>query len=370
MQYNWQQSDWTKFSCDLSEVEDDLLRYLEKTAHLSGILKALPEELKNEAVVDTMTAEAMKTSEIEDEYISRADVKSSIRNQLGLNLVPEPVHDQRATGLGQLMAEVRNTFSEKLTEAHLFDWHKMLLSYRQDLSTIGNWRQHSEHTQIVSGALGKEKIHFEAPPSAMMPGMMAQFIHWFNEAMPEKGSGIKASPVRAAMAHVYFESIHPFEDGNGRIGRAIAEKALSQGLGAPVPFSLSRAIESSKKDYYQALEQAQKSNDLTRWMEYFIPTVLKAQETAAAEIDFILKKARFFDRFREKLSERQLQVVRRMFDEGPSGFEGGMNARKYCGIAGTSKATATRDLQYLHQIGALLLSGGGRSTRYEVDLEG
>jgi Fic family protein len=370
MQYNWQQKDWTKFSYDLSRVEDDLLKYLEKTAHLSGILKALPEELKNEAVVDIMTAEALKTSEIEGEYISRADVKSSIRNHLGLNLVPEPVHDQRATGMGQLMAEVRRTFAEKLSEPDLFDWHKMLLSYRQDLSTIGNWRQHSEPMQIVSGALGKEKIHFEAPPSATVPGMMALLIQWFNGTMPEKGSGIKAAPVRAAIAHLYFESIHPFEDGNGRIGRAIAEKALSQGLGAPVPFSLSRAIESGRKDYYQALEQAQKSNDLTRWIAYFVPTVLKAQEAAAAEVGFILKKAKFFDRFREKLNERQLKVVRRMFDEGPSGFEGGMNARKYCGIAGVSKATATRDLQYLQETGAFMSSGGGRSTRYELNLEG
>ncbi len=367
--YNWQQKDWTKFTYDLSEVEDDLLRYLEKTAHLSGILKALPEELRNEAVVDMMTVEALKTSEIEGEYISMNDVKSSIRNQLGLSPVPEPVHDRRAEGLGQMMAEVRRTFAENLTETHLFGWHTRLLSYWQDLKSIGNWRQGTEPMQIVSGAFGKEKIHFEAPPSNAMPAMMARFIKWFNETMPVKGSSVKASPVRAAVAHVYFESIHPFEDGNGRIGRAIAEKALSQGLGAPVPFSLSRAIESKRKAYYQALEQAQKSNDLTQWINYFIPTVLDAQETAETEIVFILKKAKFFDRFREQLNDRQLKVLRRMIDEGPAGFEGGMNARKYGSLTGVSKATATRDLQYLQEIGALRPVGGGRSTRYEVELE-
>ncbi len=146
----------------------------------------------------------------------------------------------------------------------------------------------------------------------------------------------------------------------------MAEKALSQGLGAPLPFSLSRAIEADKKAYYGALEQSQRSNEVTGWLEYFLRLALRALEDAEAEVLFIVKKAQFFDRYREQLNERQLKVLRRMFEEGPAGFEGGMNARKYCGITGASKATATRDLQQLEQVGALEAVGGGRSTRYEV----
>ena len=369
MHYNWQQKDWTKFTYDLSEVEPLLLLYLEKTAHLSGMLRALPETLRSEAVVNFMTAEALKTSEIEGEFIEREDVISSIRNNLGLNPVPETVHDLRAIGLGQMMAAVRKTFAEALTKEHLFEWHRLLLSYRQGLQSIGQWRQHPEPMQIVSGPLGRQKVHFEAPPSGAVPGFMEKYFEWFNHPGSVNENSNKNAPVRAAIAHIYFESIHPFEDGNGRIGRAIAEKALSQGLGAPVPFSLSSAIESDKKTYYAALERGQQSNNLTRWLEYFIPTVLKAVGEAENFIVFILQKARFFDRFRDKLSERQLKVIRRMFDEGPAGFAGGINARKYCGITGVSKATATRDLQFLQQIGALLPTGSGRSTRYELNLD-
>jgi Fic family protein len=222
--------------------------------------------------------------------------------------------------------------------------------------------------QIVSGAMGKERIHFEAPPSADVPELMAGFIEWFNKIAGLGGDG-KFPPVRAALAHLWFESIHPFEDGNGRIGRAIAEKALSQGLGAPVPFSLSRAIESDKKAYYHALEHAQRSNEVTAWLEYFVPMTLVALNKAEKEIVFIVRKAKFFDRFRDTLNDRHLKALRRMLEAGPDGLQGGMNARKYSGITGASKATATRDLQYLRQIGAMVAVGGGRSTRYELCLE-
>jgi Fic family protein len=369
MLYNWQQKDWPSFTYDLTGLEDDLLLYMEKNARLSGILRGLTEDLKNEAVVDLITDEALSTSEIEGEYIARNDIKSSIRNNLGLNAVPETVYDLRAKGLGQMMAAVRNTFAVKLEDSHLFAWHRMLLSYREDLASIGNWRQHNEPMQIVSGALGREKVHFEAPPSSAVPDMMAQFIRWFNETTPVTANATKTAPVRAAIAHLYFESIHPFEDGNGRIGRAIAEKALSQGLGAPAPFSLSRAIEAGKKDYYFYLERSQKSNDLTQWITYFLTTILAAQKSAEAEIEFVIKKARFFDRYREQLDERSMKVIRKMFDAGSSSFAGGMNARKYIGITGVSKATATRDLQYLAQLGALLPVGSGKSTRYDLNLE-
>lgn len=369
MRYNWQQHDWGKFTFDSSGVQSHLLLYAEKTAHLTGMLRALPEHLRSEAIVTLMTAEALKTSEIEGEFIQRKDLMSSIRNNLGLNPVPESVHDLRAVGLGQMMAEVRKSFAAPLSQQDLFQWHQHLLSYRQDLQTLGQWRQHTEPMQIVSGPLGRQRVHFEAPPSQAVPGMMQEYVDWFNRPLTTQESSNRNAPVRAAVAHIYFESIHPFEDGNGRIGRAIAEKALSQGLETPVPFSLSSAIESDKKAYYAALERGQQSNDLTPWLEYFVPTVLTAVEQAEHSIVFIIRKARFFDRFRDRLNKRQSKAILRMFAEGPAGFAGGMNARKYVGITGVSKATATRDLQFLLEIGALSSLGSGRSTRYELNLD-
>lgn len=177
---------------------------------------------------------------------------------------------------------------------------------------------------------------------------------------------IKPAPVRSAIAHLYFESIHPFEDGNGRIGRALSEKALSQGLGHPVLLSLSKTIEANKKKYYDALKTAQCFNEVTRWITYFVHTVLEAQHDAEKQIDFVLKKTRFFDRYADQLDERQLKALRRMLEEGPQGFAGGINAGKYIEITGVSKATATRDLQYLQDIGILQRIGAGHSARYEL----
>ena len=197
---------------------------------------------------------------------------------------------------------------------------------------------------------------------------MDRFIKWFNQTGPGEKHEIKRAEVRSAVAHLYFETIHPFEDGHGRIGRAIAEKALSQGIGRPVLLSLSRAIEADKKGYYDALQEAQRSIEITPWLSYFLHMTLEAQKQAEQLIDFTLKKAKFFDRFEGGLNERQLKVVRRMLEEGPNGFEGGMNARKYVSIATTSQATATRDLQELAEKRVFIPTGGGRSTRYMLNL--
>jgi Fic family protein len=170
------------------------------------------------------------------------------------------------------------------------------------------------------------------------------------------------------VAHLYFESIHPFEDGNGRIGRAIAEKALSQSLGRPVMLSLSKIIEGNKSAYYNALKEAQKSLEITGWINYFASVVLEAQRDAKAMVEFTLKKAQFFDRYKYQLNERQLKAINKMMQKGTEGFEGGMTAGKYISITKTSKATATRDLQQLHTIGVLIQEGAGRSVSYQLNL--
>jgi Fic family protein len=235
---------------------------------------------------------------------------------------------------------------------------------------VGQWRRHVEPMQVVSGAVGKPTVHFEAPPSSRVPKEMTRFISWFNETAAGGKLEIKRPLVRAAVAHLYFESIHPFEDGNGRIGRALSEKALSQGIGRPALLSLSRAIEAQRKKYYEALQTGQQSNEITPWVTWFVNMAVEAQKHAEEQIEFTLKKTKFFDRFKDELNERQVKVMRRMLEEGPKGFQGGMNAKKYMGITDTSKATATRDLQDLVEKGVLVPSGGGRSTRYEINIDG
>ena len=174
--------------------------------------------------------------------------------------------------------------------------------------------------------------------------------------------------MRSALAHLYFESIHPFEDGNGRMGRALSEKVLSQGLGRPALLSLSRAIEAKRSDYYDALKEGQQSNDVTSWITWFVNIILEAQAQAEELIDFTLRKTRLFDRVRDQLNDRQMQILRRMLEEGPDGFEGGMSAKKYMTITGASKATATRDLQELAEKDIFTPTGGGRSTHYQIKL--
>lgn len=367
MIYNWQQPGWPVFSYHPDEIGDMLLSFAEETGHISGVLKAMPEAMQTEAVLAVMVAEAVKTSAIEGEYISRPDVISSIRNNLGLDKARHKIKDKKAKGAGELMVEVRKNYALPLTQKMLFEWHKMLLADAAKIRT-GAWRIHKEPMQVVSGAIGREKIHFEAPPSVSVPVEMKQFIRWFNDTAPGGKDELKKAPVRAALAHLYFESIHPFEDGNGRIGRAIAEKALSQTIGRPVLLSLSQIIEANKKAYYSALEKAQRSNEITPWIKYFVKVVLDAQLKTKDLIDFSLKKTKLFDRYKDQLNERQLKALRKML-ESPDGFEGGMTSRKYISITRASKATAARDLQMLAELKILQEEGGGRSTRYVLGFE-
>jgi len=366
--YNWQLKDWPNFTYDSSGVEEKLYLFSEKTGLISGVLKSLPENSQMDTIVEFMVYEAIKTSEIEGEYLSRKDVMSSIKNDLGLNKIPEHVADKKAKGIGDMIYTVRNTYGQPLSKKHLFAWHKMLLGTSKTLK-VGAWRNDTAPMQVVSGVMGKEKVHYEAPPSAQVADEMDAFITWFNDTAPGGKHEMKKAPVRSAIAHLYFESIHPFEDGNGRIGRAIAEKALSQGVGRPVLLSLSRTIEAKKSGYYSALEKAQKSNEITHWINYFLDVITDAQQYTESHIDFTLKKARFFDKFKSELNERQLKMIRRILKEGPKGFEGGINAGKYVSITKASKATATRDLQDLlaKEVIKFLGESGGRSTRYELN---
>jgi len=369
MRYNWQQSDWPNFRYDLGDFQPDLYRYAEATGRMAGSFPHLPPDLQEQATLELMVAEAIKTSAIEGEYLEREDVMSSIRNNLNLNNPPVLIKDARAHGIARMMVDVRRSYQETLTEEKLFEWHRMLLTAVEGVSriTVGAWRTHEDPMQVISGWPGKIKIHFEAPASNNVPHEMARFIAWFNRTTPGQPEAIVPGPVRAAIAHIYFESIHPFEDGNGRIGRALAEKALSQDLGCPALISLSQLIDAQKKRYYEALKHAQKSNEITSWVGYFVKTVLEAEQAAERLIEFILGKAKFLDRFKPMMNDRQQKVITRMLREGPDGFQGGINAAKYMRLVGCSKATATRDLAELREKSILRQqSAGGRSTSYTL----
>jgi len=366
MNYNWQQPDWKNFSYSLTNMEENLFVFTEQAGQLKGLLKAMPVISQQETIIEILVSEAIKTSEIENEYLSREDVTSSIKNNLGFYKLEKPVKDVLARGVSKLMTEVRNTYSHPMTEESLKNWHRYLFTQKTHL-TVGEWRSHNEPMQVISGTIGREIIHFEAPPSSDVPKNMKAFIQWFNKTAPEGQQPIKYAPVRAAIAHLYFETIHPFEDGNGRIGRAIADKALSQTLGFSLLLSLSEVIESNRKAYYDALKNAQKNNEITNWILYFLNVIIDAQQKAELVIEFTLKKATFFDLYKDKLNERQLKCINRMFKEGATGFEGGMTAKKYMRICRTSKATATRDLKKLEETNAFKVYGGGRNTHYKLN---
>lgn len=332
------------------------------------MLDAIPGDLAQEVIIQTMVAEAMNTSAIEGEFLSRQDVISSIRHKLGLPGLHPTIKDLRAAGAGELMVAVRETYQQKLTKEMLFEWHRLLMQ-ESAVVNIGVWRTGTSPMQVISGPLGKETVHFEAPPSAVVSKEMIRFIQWFNDTAPGGKKVIKHPVIRSAIAHLYFESIHPFEDGNGRIGRAIAEKALSQTVGRPVLLSISRTIATNKRAYYASLKFAQSSNEVTAWIDYFADTILKAQLEARQLVVFTLKKAKFMDLLRDRMNERQMKVMVKMLEAGPEGFEGGMTAKKYMSITKVSKATATRDLQDLVEMGAVMyMGGGGRSTHYAVNI--
>ena len=369
MMYNWQQKGWSDFQFSPRILDEFQVKFLLKSGKVSGQFSGITEDQKEQYLVEMLLSEAIKTSAIEGEFLSREDVMSSLKKNLGIHEdQPKFVKDHRAKGIAKLMVEVRKSWNEELTEAKLFVWHEMLMEGNRYVNA-GNWRTGTEPMQVVSGAMGKEVVHFEAPPSANIPSEMNLFFLWFNQTAPGGARAILNPILRAAITHLYFESIHPFEDGNGRIGRALAEKALHQGLGQPILISLSQVIEAKKQSYYDGLKVAQQSLQIDSWLLYFADVVMKAQEKAEQLIEFSLQKAKFFDRFKTQLNERELKVVKRMLAEGPEGFEGGMNAKKYMGITGVSKATATRDLQNLRDLGVLVAEGGGRSVRYRVNLE-
>lgn len=362
--YNWQYKDWPNFKFTLHNFQSIAISFAEELGLVNGLITALNDDLKQATIIEILISEAIKSSEIEGEFMSRMDMMSSIKRNLGLS-TDKNVTDKRVVGIATLMTEVRDSYLDHLSLELILKWHKILM---ESFLTIhaGQWREGSEPMQVVSGAYGREVVHYEAPPSDSVAQEMHAFIHWFYNDNLHHLDKISKAIVKSAIAHLYFESIHPFEDGNGRIGRALAEYTLSHTLQSPVLLSISKVIEKNKNQYYDALKEAQSSLDITNWINYFGNVILTAQIDAKQLVEFTVKKVKYFDSFKELFNERQLKVINRMFEAGVDGFQGGMTAKKYMAIAKTSKASATRDLQHLSEIGALQVLGAGRSVRYEL----
>jgi Fic family protein len=362
MSYNWQEEDWPKFTYKNLNVSDISDRLWELSAETRGLLQQKNSVEQEEEILCFLLSEATKTSEIEGEFISREDLLSSIRNNLGINLIPENIKDRRAKGIADLLLEVRHTYSKRLTETDLTHWHSLLFNGSKAVRA-GKYRVSDAAMQVVSGASGRERVHYEAPPSVRVPQEMKNFVKWYNGFQVEKGDDML---IKTAIAHLYFESIHPFEDGNGRIGRAIAEKCLAQSFGAPVLFSISSIIEKNKKLYYDMLKNAQRTLDISEWISYFAEVIVQAQAEGLQSVKFSFYKMAFFDRYSPELNERERKAINKMFAAGVAGFEGGMTAKKYSSITRASKTTATRDLQHLVQIHALVTQGKGRNVHYQL----
>jgi len=220
----------------------------------------------------------------------------------------------------------------------------------------------------VDTKFGDVKIHYEAPPSQELPELLNNFFIWYKNFNQLNVGKVGQAMILSALSHLYFETLHPFEDGNGRIGRAIAEKVLAEQLEIPIYISLSKIIEANKKKYYSELKKAQRNVDVTDWILYFFDVLIKAQKDSKSLVLFTLKKVIFFDTLKEQLNERQLKAINKMLEHGENGFKGGMTAKKYGSINKISKATATRDLQHLLEIGAFVKIGAGRSIHYDINI--
>jgi Fic family protein len=366
MSWNWEKPDWPNFAYDSKVLEPAERQFLRQSGEFVGAYKHIGADDQEALKIELISEEAVKTSEIEGEILNRDSVQSSLRAQLGLG-VEGPNVKPAERGISKMMLDLYRNYADPLTDKTMFEWHKMLLAGDKDIKVIGAYRTHVDAMQVVSGPIHKRAIHFVAPPSARMPEEMKRFIAWFNDTAPDGENPLPAL-TRAAISHLYFVCIHPFEDGNGRIGRALAEKSLAQNLGQPSLIVLAYTIERKRKDYYAALERYNKDLQINDWMTYFANTILQAQDNTIKRVDFYVAKAKFYEKFRDQLNERQAKVMTRVFKEGIDGFKGGLSANNYISISKTSRATATRDLQDLVEKGALIKIGELRHTRYFLNI--
>lgn len=362
MTWNWESESWPNFAYSSEDISTLEKEFLLKSGELAGLLKYISKEDEETLKVDLLSDEALKTSEIEGEILNRDSVQSSIRKHLGLKTDNRKI-PAAEFGVSAMTSDLYQNYKEPLSHEKLFSWHKLLMNGRTDVLEIGMYRTDDEPMQIVSGPDYKREVHYEAPPAEKVDAEMEEFINWFNSTQ----STLPAL-TRAAIAHWYFICIHPFEDGNGRIARAISEYALAQNLGYPTLIALAYTIEKHKKDYYSNLGKHNRTNEIHGWLTYFAETIIEAQKNTEKRIQFILAKSKMMAELSGKINERQEKALLRMFREGIDGFKGGLSAENYISITGTTTATASRDLRDLVEKGALIKTGELRYTRYFLDI--
>jgi len=367
MTWNWQRAEWPDFVWQHQRLTRAEEHFLVGGGVFLGAARHLGAGDNDQLTIDALSVEAVTTSEIEGEILDRASVQASIRRQLGL---PTDHRGAKAAeqGIAEMMVDMHRSFAEPLSDETLFAWHRLVTAGRRDLDNVGCYRTHPEPMQIVSGATHDASVHFEAPPSAEVPAHMARFVDWFNRTAPGGREPLPAL-TRAGIAHLYFVSVHPFEDGNGRIGRAISEKALAQSLGRPTLIALAATILARRKSYYDALERNNRTNDLTDWLCWFAATIIQAQHRTLAMVEYLIAKTRLLDRLRGQLNDRQHRALLRILREGPDGFKGGLSAGNYAAITKASAATATRDLADMVAKGAVLRTGERRYARYHANIQ-
>lgn len=378
LQWIWQQPGWPRLWFDPQVAAPHLAEAYRMHGLIEGKAAAIGLTNTSEITLEAMAQEVVATAAIEGERLSMDIVRSSVMRRLGL-VAAGPV-DRHVEGLVAVVNDANEACDQPLTEDRLCRWQSALFpggtSGIQRIA-VGRYRQHEDPMQIVSGPLGKEVVHYEAPRSADVPGHMQAFLAWFEATTPGQAAGSKGATIdglaRAAIAHLWFETIHPFEDGNGRVGRAIVEMAVAQQMKPQLRlYSLSRQLLASRTAYYDQLNRMQRGTlDATEWVAWFARQCTAAYEAANQVMDQSLQKRRFWEAHANTpVNERQRKVLQRLLDDGDGGFEGGLNAEKYIKLTGASKATATRDLSEMVSSGQLWVAGVGKATRYYVNVPG
>jgi Fic family protein len=355
---------WPKFTWDGEALAAALAAARHKQGRLLGKMEALGFEMRAEANLLALTSEVVKSSAIEGEVLNPGEVRSSIARRLGLDVAGLPRAGRNVEGVVEMMLDATRNFKLPLTKQRLFDWHASLFPTGRsgmERITVGAWRtKESGNMQVVSGPVGTEHVHFEAPDAHRLEMEMDAFLKWFNS--PQDSDPV----LKAAIAHFWFVTIHPFEDGNGRIARAVADMALARADGTMDRFySMSSQIEAQRKEYYLELESAQRGDvDITRWLAWFLGCLDRAIDGSGQILASVLRKAALWQRInRHPVNERQRLVINRMLD----GFKGFVSASKYAKLAKCSTDTALRDMRELVDRRIFVQNpGGGRSTSYRL----
>jgi Fic family protein len=364
----WQQPNWPHFSWQAEALAPLLRACSQAQGRLLGMLGAVGSDTEVQSSLDAMLQNIVTSSAIEGEQLNVGSVRSSLARRLGLS--EEGRITSRSEGLAELLLDATHAHQEPLDEQRLFTWHRWLFPSDDQLLArplhIGELRG-EEPMQVVSGRIDRPTVHFEAPPRARLEAQLADFLAWFESSR----SDASLDPfLRAGIAHFWFVTLHPFDDGNGRLTRAITDLALAQGEQQAIRFyAMSASILDDRAGYSRILEASQKGTlDITAWLQWFLETLLNSLEQALVRIDRVLVKARFWQAHRtDSLPPKQIKVLNRLLDGGDKGFEAGISAAQYQAVAQVSKATATRHLSDLLEKGCLRrLPGGGRSTRYQI----